>query len=211
MKFSKIPAATITRLSLYSRALEELMNSQVNIIASDKLAQKCGVNPAQVRKDLAYFGEFGVRGVGYFVKELLFEIKKILGLNRRWRMALVGIGNLGLALVAHENFPKQGYEFVAVFDNDPKKVGRRLPSGQMIYDINEIEKIIKEKNIEIGVVATPATQAQAAARRLIDAGIKAILNFAPLQIQMPEGFIIENVDFTVKLDNLAYHLTMEAI
>jgi redox-sensing transcriptional repressor len=211
MKFSKIPAATITRLSLYSRALEELMHSHVNIIASDKLAQKCGVNPAQVRKDLAYFGEFGVRGVGYFVKELLFEIKKILGLNRRWRMALVGIGNLGLALVAHENFAKQGYEFVAVFDTDPKKVGRRLPSGQMIHNIEDLEGVITEKTIEIGVIATPATQAQATARRLIDAGIKAILNFAPLQIQMPEGFIVENVDFTVKLDNLAYHLTMEAI
>ncbi len=211
MKFSKIPSATITRLSLYSRALEELMNSHVNIIASDKLAQKCGVNPAQVRKDLAYFGEFGVRGVGYFVKELLFEIKKILGLNRRWRMALVGIGNLGLALVAHENFAKQGYEFVAVFDIDPKKVGRRLPSSQMIYSIDDLNKVIKEKDIEIGVIATPAAHAQATARRLIDAGVKAILNFAPLQIQMPEGFIVENVDFTVKLDNLAYHLTMEAI
>jgi redox-sensing transcriptional repressor len=211
MKFSKITAATITRLSLYSRALEELMHNHVNIIASDKLAQKCGVNPAQVRKDLAYFGEFGVRGVGYFVKELLFEIKKILGLNRRWRMALVGIGNLGLALVAHENFAKQGYEFVAVFDTDPKKVGRRLPSGQVIHNIEDLEGVITEKTIEIGVIATPATQAQATARRLIDAGIKAILNFAPLQIQMPEGFIVENVDFTVKLDNLAYHLTMEAI
>jgi redox-sensing transcriptional repressor len=211
MKFSKIPAATITRLSLYSRALEELMHDQVNIIASDKLAQKCGVNPAQVRKDLAYFGEFGVRGVGYFVKELLFEIKKILGLNRRWRMALVGIGNLGLALVAHENFAKQGYEFVAVFDTDPKKVGRRLPSGQMIHAVDDLEPVIREKTIEIGVIATPAGQAQSTARRLIDAGIKAILNFAPLQIQMPEGFIVENVDFTVKLDNLAYHLTMEAI
>jgi redox-sensing transcriptional repressor len=211
MKFSKIPAATITRLSLYSRALEELMHEQVNIIASDKLAQKCGVNPAQVRKDLAYFGEFGVRGVGYFVKELLFEIKKILGLNRRWRMALVGIGNLGLALVAHENFVKQGYEFVAVFDTDPKKVGRRLPSGQMIHTVDDLEPVIKEKTIEIGVIATPAGQAQSTARRLIDSGIKAILNFAPLQIQMPEGFIVENVDFTVKLDNLAYHLTMEAI
>jgi redox-sensing transcriptional repressor len=211
MKFSKIPSATITRLSLYSRALEELMHSHVNIIASDKLAQKCGVNPAQVRKDLAYFGEFGVRGVGYFVKELLFEIKKILGLNRRWSMALIGIGNLGLALVAHENFAKQGYEFVAVFDTDPKKVGRRLPSGQMIYSIEELEKVIKEKSIEIGVIATPAFHAQPSARRLINAGVKAILNFAPLQIQVPEGFIVENVDFTVKLDNLAYHLTMEAI
>jgi redox-sensing transcriptional repressor len=211
MKFSKIPSATITRLSLYSRALEELMHSHVNIIASDKLAQKCGVNPAQVRKDLAYFGEFGVRGVGYFVKELLFEIKKILGLNRRWNMALVGIGNLGLALVAHENFPKQGYEFVAVFDTDPKKVGRRLPSGQLIHSIEDLGKVIKEKDIEIGVIATPAIHAQSTARQLIDAGVKAILNFAPLQIQMPEGFIVENVDFTVKLDNLAYHLTMEAI
>jgi redox-sensing transcriptional repressor len=211
MKFSKIPSATITRLSLYSRALEELMHSQVNIIASDKLAQKCGVNPAQVRKDLAYFGEFGVRGVGYFVKELLFEIKKILGLNRRWRMALVGIGNLGLALVAHENFPKQGYEFVAVFDVDPKKVGRRLPSGQMIHNLDDLETVVRDKAIEIGVIATPALHAQATAQRLIKAGIKAILNFAPSQIQMPEGFIVENVDFTVKLDNLAYHLTMEAI
>jgi redox-sensing transcriptional repressor len=211
MKFSKIPSATITRLSLYSRALEELMHGQVNIIASDKLAQKCGVNPAQVRKDLAYFGEFGVRGVGYFVKELLFEIKKILGLNRRWRMALVGIGNLGLALVAHENFPKQGYEFVAVFDVDPKKVGRRLPSGQMIHHLDDLETVVREKAIEIGVIATPAVHAQETAQRLIKAGIKAILNFAPSQIQMPEGFIVENVDFTVKLDNLAYHLPMEAI
>ncbi|MBM4288070.1 MAG: redox-sensing transcriptional repressor Rex [Deltaproteobacteria bacterium] len=211
MKFSKIPSATITRLSLYSRALEDLMHGQVNIIASDKLAQKCGVNPAQVRKDLAYFGEFGVRGVGYFVKELLFEIKKILGLNRRWRMALIGIGNLGLALVAHENFLKQGYEFVAVFDVDPKKVGRRLPSMQMIHGMDELEAIVKEKQIEIGVIATPASQAQATARLLVAAGIKAILNFAPVQIQMPEGFIVDNVDFTVKLDNLAYHLTMEAV
>ncbi|WP_449245381.1 redox-sensing transcriptional repressor Rex [Desulfobacca acetoxidans] len=211
MKFSKIPAATITRLSLYSRVLEELLSNHINIIASDKLAQKCGVNPAQVRKDLAYFGEFGVRGVGYFVKELLFEIKKILGLNRSWRMALIGIGNLGLALIAHENFPKQGYEFVAVFDIDPKKVGRRLPSGQIIHGIDELDEVIKEKKIEIGVIATPASQAQATARRLIDAGVKAILNFAPIQIQIPEGFIVENVDFTVKLDNLAYHLTMEAV
>ncbi|MBW1916668.1 MAG: redox-sensing transcriptional repressor Rex [Deltaproteobacteria bacterium] len=211
MKFSKIPSATITRLSLYSRSLEELCHNNVKIIASDKLAQKCGVNPAQVRKDLAYFGEFGVRGVGYFVKELLFEIKKILGLNKRWKMALVGIGNLGSALVAHENFPKQGYEFVAVFDIDPAKVGHRLPSGQMIHHIDEMDRLIAEQEVEIGVIATPANQAQNAARRLISAGVKAILNFAPIQIQVPEGFIIENVDFTVKLDNLAYHLTMEVV
>lgn len=211
MKFSKIPAATITRLSLYSRALEQMRQEQIDIVASDKLAQKCGVNPAQVRKDLAYFGEFGVRGVGYFVKELLFEIKKILGLHRKWRLALMGIGNLGLALVSHENFAKQGYEFVAVFDVDPKKVGRRLPNGLEIYSLDEIQRVVKEKGVEIGVIATPADQAQATAHRLMEAGVKAILNFAPIQIKVPEGHIAENVDFTVKLDNLAYYLTMEAV
>jgi len=208
MKFSKIPAVTITRLSIYSRCLESLAQEDVKIIASDKLAQKCGINPAQIRKDLAYFGEFGIRGVGYFVKELLFEIKRILGLNKTWKMALVGICNLGLALVAHENFVRQGYEFVAVFDVDPAKVGRRLPSGQVIHHMDDLDKVVKEKGVEIGVIATPAGKAQNAAHRFISSGVKALLNFAPIQLQVPEGMAVENVDFTVKLDNLAYHLTM---
>jgi redox-sensing transcriptional repressor len=208
MKFSKIPAATITRLSIYSRYLEALAQEGVKIIASDKLAEKCGVNPAQIRKDLAYFGEFGIRGVGYFVKELLFEIKRILGLNKIWKMALVGIGNLGSALLAHQNFIRQGYEFAAVFDVDPVKVGRRLPSGQVIHHLDDLVPVVKEQGIEIGVVATPADRAQDVAQRLIDAGVKAILNFAPTQLQVIEGMAVENVDFTVKLDNLAYHLTM---
>jgi redox-sensing transcriptional repressor len=208
MKFSKIPAATITRLSIYSRYLEALAQEGVKIIASDKLAEKCGVNPAQIRKDLAYFGEFGIRGVGYFVKELLFEIKRILGLNKIWKMALVGIGNLGSALLAHQNFIRQGYEFAAVFDVDPAKVGRRLPSGQVIHHLDELALVVKEQAIEIGVIATPADRAQDVAQKLIDAGVKAILNFAPTQLQVTEGMSVENVDFTVKLDNLAYHLTM---
>jgi redox-sensing transcriptional repressor len=208
MKFSKIPAATITRLSIYSRYLEALAQEGVKIIASDKLAEKCGVNPAQIRKDLAYFGEFGIRGVGYFVKELLFEIKRILGLNKVWKMALVGIGNLGSALLAHQNFIRQGYEFAAVFDVDPAKVGRRLPSGQIIHHLDELVTVIKDQDIEIGVIATPADRAQDVAQRLIDSGVKAILNFAPTQLQVIEGMAVENVDFTVKLDNLAYHLTM---
>ncbi|MBW1992256.1 MAG: redox-sensing transcriptional repressor Rex [Deltaproteobacteria bacterium] len=208
MKFSKIPAATITRLSIYSRCLETLAQEGVKIIASDKLAQKCGINPAQIRKDLAYFGEFGIRGVGYFVKELLFEIKRILGLNKAWKMALVGIGNLGSALLAHQNFVRQGYEFAAVFDVDPAKVGRRLPSGQVIHHLDEMDQVLQGSDIEMGVIATPASQAQAVAQRLIAAGVKAILNFAPTQLQVPEGIAVENVDFTVKLDNLAYHLTM---
>ena len=208
MKFSKIPTATITRLSIYSRYLESLAQDGVKIIASDKLAEKCGINPAQIRKDLAYFGEFGIRGVGYFVKELLFEIKRILGLNKVWKMALVGIGNLGSALLAHQNFIRQGYEFAAVFDVDPAKVGRRLPSGQVIHHLDDLEKVIRGNGIEIGVIATPSSKAQVVAQRLIDAGVKAILNFAPTQLQVTDGMSVENVDFTVKLDNLAYHLTM---
>jgi redox-sensing transcriptional repressor len=208
MKFSKIPTATITRLSIYSRYLEALSQEGVKIIASDKLAEKCGINPAQIRKDLAYFGEFGIRGVGYFVKELLFEIKRILGLNKIWKMALVGIGNLGSALLAHQNFIRQGYEFAAVFDTDPAKVGRRLPSGQVIHHMDDLEDVVKENGIEIAVIATPTNKAQAVAQRLVDAGVKAILNFAPTQLQLTEGMSVENVDFTVKLDNLAYHLTM---
>ena len=146
--------------------------------------------------------------MGYFVKELLFEIRRILGLNKVWKMALVGIGNLGSALLAHQNFIRQGYEFVAVFDTDPAKVGRRLPSGQIIYSVEDLEQVVTDKGVEIGVIATPAAKAQMAALRLISSGVKAILNFAPIQLQVPEGMAVENVDFTVKLDNLAYKLTM---
>ena len=146
--------------------------------------------------------------MGYFVKELLFEIKRILGLNKIWKMALVGIGNLGSALLAHQNFIRQGYEFVAVFDIDPAKVGRRVPSGQVIHSVDELEMVVKDKGVEIGVIATPGAKAQMAALRLIGSGVKAILNFAPIQLQVPEGMALENVDFTVKLDNLAYNLTM---
>src|SRR4030065_1626736 len=150
MKFSKIPTATISRLSIYSRYLEALSQEGVKIIASHKLAQKCGINPAQIRRCLASFGEFGIRGVGYFVKELLFEIKRILGLNKTWKMALVGIGNLGSALLAHQNFVRQGYEFVAVFDVDPAKVGRRLPSGQVIHHVDDLDQVVQENGVGVG-------------------------------------------------------------
>jgi redox-sensing transcriptional repressor len=209
MKFSKIPAATITRLSLYSRNLEELVGEDIKVISSEKLAERCGVNSAQIRKDLAYFGEFGVRGVGYYVRDLLFEIKKILGLNREWSMFLVGIGNLGSALIAHENFIRQGYRFVAAFDNDPNKVGKKLPNGLMVQSIDNLKAVKETTNAEIGVISTPASKAQEVANRMIEADIRAILNFAPVQIQVPKGFSVENVDFTVKLDNLAYHLTTD--
>jgi redox-sensing transcriptional repressor len=207
MKFLKIPAATITRLSLYSRVLEDMERLGTPVVSSKLLAEMCGVNPAQIRKDLAYFGQFGVRGVGYYVKELLFDIRKILGLNKEWRVAIVGMGNLGCALIAHQNFAKQGYRFVAAFDADPMKVGRKLATGLLIHSVAEIVPICKEVQADLGVICTPAEAAQDAANRFAQVPIKGILNFAPIQIQLPDGFKVENVDFTVKLDNLAYHLT----
>ncbi len=209
MKFLKIPAATITRLSIYSRALEGLAEEQAPVVSSKKLAELCGVNPAQIRKDLAYFGQFGVRGVGYYVKELLFDIKKILGLNKQWNLAIVGMGNLGCALVAHENFAKQGYTFVAAFDADPMKIGHRLATGLEIHSVDRLEEVCRQSGAEIGVICTPSDKAQEIANRMIQVPLKGILNFAPVQLQFSDctSCKVENVDFTVKLDNLAYHLT----
>jgi redox-sensing transcriptional repressor len=211
MKYAKIPSATITRLSMYSRTLERSLAQNEKIISSERLAKLCEVNPAQIRKDLAYFGEFGVRGVGYHVPELLFEIKRILGLNRRWCIGIVGVGNLGLALIANENFAKQGYTFVAAFDNNPQKISKRLPNGLVIHHMDDLAVHCKETEVELGIIATPGTWAQDIAHRFIKAEVHAILNFAPIPIHVPPdeppGFWVENVDFTVRLDKLAYRLT----
>ncbi len=207
MKFAKIPMATITRLSIYMRKLDELMAKEVEVISSERLAKQCGVNPAQIRKDLAYFGEFGVRGVGYQVKDLQSEIETILGLNREWNMALFGVGNLGSALIRHGNFLKYDYRFVAAFDVDPQKIGKRLPNGLIIEHTDRFEHIVKERNVEIGIIAVPPASAQIVANLLILAGINGILNFSPVQIQVPDCCRVENVDFSIRLDNLAYHIS----
>ena len=202
----KIPDATIERIALYSRPIEALMQEGVKVVSSEKLAELCRVNPAQVRKDLSYFGEFGVRGVGYDVKDLLVEIKKILVSDREWKLGIVGLGNLGKALVAHENFLKRGYKFVAAFDSDPEKIGKSIPPGLIIHPVTKLKELTYELEIEIGVITTPASRAQAVADLLIDAGIKAILNFSPIQVRKPECCLVQNVDFTVNLDNLAFYL-----
>ena len=205
-KTSKIPVPTIERLALYSRPLENLLGNGVPVISSVRLAELCGVNPAQVRKDLAYFGEFGTRGVGYDVQDLLKEIKRILATDREWTLCIVGIGNLGNALVENENCRKRGYKFVAAFDSDPKKVGRTLPCGLTIEPASKITQLVRELHIEIGVITTPPFEAQKVTNLLIGSGIKAILNFAPVQVRAPGGCLVENVDFTVRLENLVYHL-----
>lgn len=203
----KIPRPTIERLAVYSRPLEELEEAGVPVVSSERLAVLCGVNPAQVRKDLAYFGEFGVRGLGYEVRELLRSIKAILATDRRWHLCIVGMGNLGRALVENENFRKRGYDFVAAFDSDNRRVGERLICGLTIEPVARMGEIIPSLHVDIGVITTPGQDAQRVADMLRDAGVRAFLNFAPVQVRMPSNCIVEHVDLGVRLENLAYHLT----
>jgi redox-sensing transcriptional repressor len=208
-KTEKIPKATITRLSLYYRQLELLEFDGYRMVSSDKLAWLCQVNPAQVRKDLGYFGEFGVRGVGYDVIDLQGHIKQILSVNRDWNLGVVGIGNLGSALIRQQNFAARGFRCVAAFDNDPKKIGKKAPGDLIIQNIDELLETARDLDVEIGVITTPASAAQRIADLLLDAEVNAILNFAPTQISVPECCLVENIDFTVKLDILTYKLRHE--
>lgn len=206
-KESKIPEASIERIALYLRPLEKLLESKSFVISSEKLAQLCKVNPAQVRKDLSYFGEFGVRGIGYDVIDLLRAIRKILGSDREWRLALLGVGNMGRALIRHDEFLKRGYRFVAAFDSSYEKIGATLaPTSLVIQPLSMLRPLAKSLEIEVGLIAAPPSEAQNIADLLVEAGIKAILNFSPFQLRQPDNILVENVDFTVSLDNLAYFL-----
>jgi redox-sensing transcriptional repressor len=205
-KQSKIPKATITRLSMYYRQLELLEFDGYRMVSSEKLAWLCQVNPAQVRKDLGYFGEFGIRGVGYDVIELQAEIKRILAVNRDWNLGIVGIGKLGCAVMQHQNLPLRGFKCLAAFDNDPEKIGKTSPLGLLIRDIETIPQVVAELNIEIGVITTPARAAYRVAEILLDAGIHAILNFSPARIHVPDCCLVENFDASVRLDVLTHAL-----
>jgi redox-sensing transcriptional repressor len=211
LKNSKVPEATIQRLSRYLRCLEEMEKTGEKVVSSAQLAIRCLVNAAQVRKDLAYFGEFGIRGVGYYVKDLLNDIKRILGLNKEWRMAVIGIGNLGSALLSYKDFLKQNYKIVAAFDIDPPKViGRvseKLGKPVEVLHISRIKEVARDRKIAIGLITTPASEAQSVANLLVEAQVKGILNFAPTQITVPEGYVVKDVFFTTVLDNLAYLLS----
>jgi len=206
MKFVKIPSIAITRLSIYVRSLELLDKKGIEVVSSGRLADLCGINPAQIRKDLAYFGQFGVRGVGYYVKELLFEIKKILGLDKEWRLGLVGVGNLGTALLKHTQFLDTGYTFVAAFDRKPERIGTKI-GGIEVAPVEAMNRLVKEKGVEIGLIAVSSEWAQAAADMLVKAGVRGIMNFAPVHLECPRHRFIENVDFSLKLDALCYRLT----
>lgn len=208
MKAFKIPEATIIRLSVYSRFLEQVDQNGVVTISSGEIAKGVGVSPAQVRKDLAYFGEFGTRGVGYNVKDLLQQTLKILGLNNEWSVIIIGAGNLGTALLSYRGFKERGFNVVGVFDSDPRKVGQEI-AGLIVQSPDNISEFCKEKNIEIGILALPSQFAQESADVLAKAGIKAILNFAPKVLNLPRGIEVRNIDLSVHLEILTFNLGMK--
>lgn len=205
MKALKIPEATITRLSVYSRYLTSVEQKGTINISSGEIAEGVGGSPAQVRKDLAYFGEFGTRGVGYNAKDLNRHIMKILGLGHKWPVVIVGAGNLGSALTQYKGFINRGFEVVAIFDNDLKKIGLKL-NGVPVYSIVEMDKVIKETEAKIAILAVPATYAQEVADKLVECNISALLNFAPQVINVPENIEVRNVDLAVNLEILTFNL-----
>lgn len=205
-KTYKIPEATIGRLSTYSRYLERLEQKGVTTVSSGEIATGVGVNPAQVRKDLAYFGEFGTRGVGYDVRDLYNQIMRILGLTKNWNLAIVGTGNLGTALAMYKGFKTRGFQVVALFDNDPEKIGQEI-NGLLIEPVEKIEELIRQTAAEIGVITVPAFSAQDIANQLVKAGVKAILNFAPILVTVPENIELRSVDLSVNLEFLTFRLS----
>jgi redox-sensing transcriptional repressor len=211
LKGSKISEATIRRLSRYFRCLERMEEEGGKVVSSAQLANKCIVNAITVRKDLNYLGELGTRGVGYDVKDLLYEIKRVLGLNKEWRIAVIGIGNLGSSLLSYKDFLKQNYKIVAAFDIDPPKViGRvseKLGKPVEVLHIDRIKEVAKERKIKIGIITTHPSEAQNVADMLVGAKVRGILNFAPAQITVPEGYVVKDVFFTTILDNLSYLLS----
>lgn len=201
----KISESTVRRLSLYLRFLQEARARGEETISSEALAERGGTTSAQVRKDLSFFGSFGKRGLGYSVGELLRSIEEILGLHRRWKVALVGAGKIGSALISYQNFRSRGFEIRAVFDSDPAKIGRSWDQRTVLPDA-EMERVLREEPIDILIVAVPADAAQAIVDRAVAGGVRAILNFAPVRLRLPEDVALRNVDMVVEMEGLTFAL-----
>ncbi len=202
----QVSELTTNRLSVYLRCLTELEHADVRSISSTALADRFDLNAAQIRKDLAYFGEFGTRGVGYQVKDLRAHLRQILGLDRSMRVAIVGAGNLGLALADYPGFRQDGFEIVALFDADAQKAGRHSRSGVPIHDVRHLKAIVRRERISIAVIAVPAAPAQAVVDAVAAAGIRAILSFSPGTLKVPPEVKLKSVDVTVSLESLSFHL-----
>ena len=200
---NRISESTIRRLSLYFRALSFLEGDEHETVSSKELAKSEKLTPAQVRKDLSFFGSFGTRGLGYPVTELRYKIARILGIDRVWRVALIGVGNIGSALVSYKEFIKQGFHIVKLFDNDQRKIGSNH-KGIIVSDIKDLVKELKDDSIEIVVIAVPATVAQYLVDDVVKAGVKAILNFAPLNLRVPDDVHVRNENMAMELEYLSF-------
>jgi redox-sensing transcriptional repressor len=202
----QISELTTNRLSVYLRCLNVLDGAGVRTISSQALAEQFRLNAAQIRKDLAYFGEFGVRGVGYYVRDLKRHLRQILGLDQTLHVGIIGAGNLGLALADYPGFRQEGFEIAALFDTKSEKVGQQSRGGVPIYDIDDLRKISRRDGIRIAVIAVPAFVAQNVLNLVVAAGIKAVLNFSPGTLEVPPGVKLKSVDLTVSLESLSFFL-----
>ena len=201
-----ISGATIDRLPLYFRTLRLVQDEGRDIISSDELGRRLGITPEQIRKDLASFGQFGKKGVGYYVNELKHNVGNILGLDNHWNIAVVGIGHLGAALANYQNFVALGFNLVALFDQDPHVIGT-VVNHVKVEDSRRIKEIVRQRKIHIGIIAVPAAFAQGVADELVEAGVQGIWNFAPIKMQVPETMHIVNEDLSIGLSSLSYYLT----
>ncbi|MCK4894269.1 MAG: redox-sensing transcriptional repressor Rex [Calditrichia bacterium] len=202
----KISDSTIRRMSKYFRSLDQLIDKRVDTVSSDTLAEMDGITSAQVRKDLSFFGTFGKRGFGYNTKALKKQIENILGLYRTWNVAIVGAGNIGRALTDYAEFKKQGFIIRLIMDKDSKKVGQQV-HGLTIEDFAKVNELAKSEQIDIAIIAVPADNAQAVADKLVSAGVKAILNFAPRSLKVPNDVTVKYENMAVEMEALSYFLS----
>jgi redox-sensing transcriptional repressor len=202
----KVAESTVRRLSLYLRFLEEFEGQGMETVSSEALASRGGTTSAQVRKDLSFFGSFGKRGLGYAVPELAVQLREILGLSRRYRVAMIGAGKIGSALVQYRGFQQRGFDIVSIFDTDPTKIGHQW-NGLTVRDIAALERDLNQVHVDMAVLVTPADAAQSVTDRLVALGIKAILNFAPVQLAVPDDVIVKTVNLALELETLSYALS----
>lgn len=201
----RISESTVRRLSIYLRFLRELRRQEMSLVSSREMADGCGTTPAQVRKDLSLFGSFGKRGQGYGVDELSLTLENILGLDRRWRVALVGVGKIGAALLGYHDLARRGFDIVAAFDTDERKVGRTV-SGVEVRTAEDLPRIVAAEDLELGIIATPPPTAQGVADELVEAGVRGILNFAPVEVDVPAGVSVRTMDVALELEGLSFSL-----
>lgn len=206
MAAEQVSELTTNRLSIYLRCLDQLTASGVHTVSSQGLASQFHLNAAQIRKDLAWFGEFGVRGVGYSVDGLAAHLREILGLGQPIHVGVIGAGNLGQALADYPGFPRDGFVPVALFDRAAGKIGTTSRGGVPIHHVRRFRAVVRKERIRIAMIAVPADAAQQAVNTAVEAGLKAVLNFAPAAVTVPAGVKLKNVDLTVSLEGLAYHL-----